>query len=101
MSLHSSLRRSRAAGHRNVLKREERFGKLAEEERWRQEQDSIYGLPKVRSIKPRIKKKAKKTAETAEAVGEAAAGAPAAAAPGAGAPAPAAGAADKGKEARK
>jgi small basic protein (TIGR04137 family) len=64
MSLHSSLKRSSSAGkHRNVLKREERLEKLTDEERWDSEGDSIYGLPKVRSIKMRVKKKPKKKAE--------------------------------------
>jgi len=78
MSLHSSLKRSSAAiRHRNVLKREERLAKLTDEERWSEEDDSIYGLPKVRSIKVRVKKKAKKKAEdegAEAAVGEAAVG---------------------------
>ena len=74
MSLHSSLKRSGAAGrHRNVLKREERLEKLTDEEKWEDGKDSIYALPKVRSIKTRVKKKAKKK-EAEEGV-EAAAGA--------------------------
>ncbi len=75
MSLHSSLKRSSSAGrHRNVLKREERLAKLTDEEKWEDEKDSIYGLPKVRSIKLRVKKKAKKKADEEGAEGEAAAG---------------------------
>ena len=91
MSLHSSLKRSSSAGrHRNVLKREERLEKLLDEEKWEDENDSIYGLPKVRSIKLRVKKKAKKKTDEEGAEGEAAAGAagetaaPAAGATGAG-----------------
>jgi small basic protein (TIGR04137 family) len=87
MSLHSSLKRSASAGrHRNVLKREERLEKLLDEEKWEEQNCSIYGLPKVRSIKLRVKKKAKKKEEEE--------GAEAAAAPAAGAT-PAAGGADK------
>ncbi|MHC4916010.1 MAG: small basic protein [Planctomycetota bacterium] len=75
MSLHSSLKRSSSAGrHRNVLKREERLAKLADDEKWDQEKDSIYGLPKVRSIKMRVKKKAKKKVEGEEAEAAGAAG---------------------------
>ncbi len=77
MSLHSSLKRSSSAGrHRNVLKREERLEKLLDDEKWEDEKDSIYGLPKVRSIKLRVKKKVKKKAEEEGAEGEAAAVAP-------------------------
>ena len=76
MSLHSSLKKqSSAAGrHRNVLKREERMSKLTDQEKWEEDKDSIYGLPKVRSIKVRVKKKAKKKAE-GEGEGDLAAGA--------------------------
>ncbi len=75
MSIHRSL----AAGgdrrrHRNVLSREERIAKLEDEGRW-DDTASVYGLPKVRSIKPAAgKKKAKKEAEVE---GVAAEGAPA------------------------
>lgn len=74
MSLHSSLKRSGAGGrHRNVLKREERLAKLADDEKWTEDDDSIYGLPKVRSIKLRVKKKPKKKEAEGEAIeGEAA-----------------------------
>ncbi len=100
MSLHSSLKKSNAAGgHRNVLTREERLAKLADEEKWGESTDSIYGLPKVRSIKLRVKKKPKK--KDVEGEGEAVAGeeiagaADAAAAPGTAAPS--AGGAEKKK----
>jgi small basic protein (TIGR04137 family) len=93
MSLHASLKRAKGTGgHRNVLKREERIGKLASDERWK-DGDSIFGLPKVRSIKMRIKKKAKKKEGEAVAGAEGAAPAAPGAAPAAGAAAPAAGAA--------
>jgi small basic protein (TIGR04137 family) len=65
MSLHSSLKQSGATSrHRNVLKREERIGKLSEAEKWK-DGNSIFALPKVRSIKMRVKKKAKKKEEAA------------------------------------
>src|SRR5262245_832403 len=75
----SKLRR-----HRNVLTRAERLVLLKKEERWKDEQ-SIFGLAKVRNIM--MKAKAKKKEEAA-AEGAAAPGA----APAAGAAAPAAGA---------
>jgi len=45
--------------HRNVLKRLERIKKLTSDERFDTEKDSIYGLPKVRSIKIKAKAKSK------------------------------------------
>ncbi len=64
MSLHRSLRSSFSSkGHRNVLKRLERIKKLKDEERWSEEENSIYGLPKVRSIKIRAKAKTKAAPE--------------------------------------
>ncbi len=91
MSLHKSFAaKGRTGGHRNVLTRSERLAKLSEEERWKGDA-SVFGLPKVRSIKPKKKGKAAKKADATET--PAASGA----APAAGtAPAPAAGA-DKTK----
>ena len=69
MSQHSSLRfdpmRTR---HRNVLKRYERIRRLIELEKWN-ERKSVLGLPKVKSLKIKVKKvKAEKAAgETAQA----------------------------------
>jgi len=81
MSLHRSLRTAVSSkGHRNVLKRLERIKKLKTEERWSEEKDSIYNLPKVRSIKVRAKAKTKEAVE-GEAAAPGAATAPAAAAP--------------------
>ena len=63
MSIHSSFRTGgSAAKHRNVLTRLERLEKLETAERWKQE-DGLFGLPKVRSIKVAMKKKKKKTEE--------------------------------------
>ena len=77
----SKLRR-----HRNVLTRSERLVILKKDERWKDEQ-SIFGLAKVRNIM--MKAKPKKKEEAAAATAEGAAPAAGAAAPGA---APAAGA---------
>jgi len=62
MSVHASLRgASVLVRHRNVLKRHERIKKLQGEERW-EDGRSSYGLPKVRSIKIKVKGGAKKAA---------------------------------------
>lgn len=66
MSMHRSLKT--AGGlirHRNVLTRTERLEKLEEEKRWTEE-ESILGLPKVRSLKVVGKKKKKKKDEEGE-----------------------------------
>ena len=74
MSQHPSLRiDSVGAKHRNVLKRLERIKKLQEEEKWK-EGNSALGLPKVKSMKIKVKK----TKEEKEAKEGAAAEAPAA-----------------------
>ncbi|MHC4253741.1 MAG: small basic protein [Planctomycetota bacterium] len=66
MSLHKSLLAGRRAGrHRNVLSREERIAKLEEDGSWDESSSSVFGLPKVRSIKPVAGKKAKKKEEAA------------------------------------
>lgn len=64
MSLHRSLRVTVSSkGHRNVLSRLERIKKLQSNERWSQEKDSAYGLPKVKSMKIRAKTKVKAAPE--------------------------------------
>ncbi len=82
MSIHPSLS-AKGGGkrHRNVLTREERIAKLEDGGRW-SEEDSIFGLPKVRSIKPAAgKKTAKKKDEKEEGAEAAPEGAPAEGAP--------------------
>ncbi len=62
MSLHKSLiTKSRLVRQRNVLTRAERVRKLAEAKKLKEE-DSVYGLPKVkiRKIRKRVKMKKKK-----------------------------------------
>ncbi len=62
MSIHSSFRTSgNAAKHRNVLTRLERLEKLEDQGRWNTDEQGLFGLPKVRSIKVAMKKKKKKT----------------------------------------
>ncbi|MBI4549703.1 MAG: small basic protein [Candidatus Omnitrophica bacterium] len=80
MSQHSSLKeRGFGTRHRNVLKRSERIKKLKAEDRWKPESNA-FGLPKVKSMKVKVKK-------VKEAKAEGAAGAAGTAAPAAGAPA--------------
>ena len=56
MSQHPSLRvDSVGARHRNVLKRLERIQKIAGDEPWKKER-SVFGLPKVKSMKIKVKK---------------------------------------------
>ena len=69
MTIHSSLRGAGAlTGRRSVLKRVERIQKLAKDGKFDEEQDSVWGLPKVRTqFKVVSAKKAKAAAEAAEA----------------------------------
>ena len=92
MSQHPSLRISdKDKKQRSVLKRHERIKILKEKEKW-EEEDSVFGLPKVKITRFKIKKeKAAAAAEGAE--GAAATGA----APAGGAPAPASGGKDAAK----
>jgi small basic protein (TIGR04137 family) len=75
MSIHRSLATAgKLKRHRNVLTRSERLDILKKDERWKEGQ-SIFGLPKVRNILAKAKKKEKEA--TADAAAPAA-GAPAA-----------------------
>lgn len=97
MSQHPSLHISdKDKKQRSVLKRHERVKTLKDKEKW-DEKDSVFGLPKVKVTRFKIKKeKAAAAEETAE--GAVAAGASGAAGA---APAPAAGKAAPAKEAPK
>lgn len=66
MSIHPSLAMSGAdKKQRSVLKRTERIRTMLEKGKWK-EGDNVYGLPKIKTIRIKIKKeKAEKTAETA------------------------------------
>ena len=55
------------ARHRNVLTRAERLAVLADEDKWTEEDVSVFGLPKVSHRKSHAGKKAKKEAAEAEA----------------------------------
>lgn len=70
MSQHSSLRsRGVSKRHRSVFKRFERIKILKKEGRWT-EKDSIFGLPKVKSIKIKVKKEKAKEEKPAEAAAQ-------------------------------
>ena len=63
MTQHPSLKGNKTgAKFRAVLKRFEKIKELAEKEKWEEEKDSVYKLPKIR----RIKFKAKKTNKAQE-----------------------------------
>src|SRR3989338_5864932 len=73
MSVHPSLSGGKKSGrHRNVLKRYERIQRLQEKELW-PEGRSAFGLPKVKSIKFKMKKAAKEAAPAGTATTEGAA----------------------------
>lgn len=64
MSLDRSLKMKDALSrHRNVLKRMERLEVLTDEDRWDEEKDSVFGLPKIAHRKTAAGKKAKKKEE--------------------------------------
>jgi small basic protein (TIGR04137 family) len=52
--------------HRNVLKRLERIKKLTEDDAFDENKNSIFAIPKVRSIKIKAKSKSKGAPEKEE-----------------------------------
>jgi len=81
MSLHPSLRASdKSNKQRSVLKRPERLRMMQSKEQWK-EGDTVFGLPKVKTLRLKIKKEksAEKVAAATGAAPAAGAGAPAAA----------------------
>ena len=99
MSIHPSLRSSeKNRKQRSVLKRTERLRMMMEKGEWK-EGDPVYGLPKIKTVRIKIKKE--KVAEKAEAAVVKGAAAPAAAAETKERPAPAKGAAAKAQEKEK
>lgn len=78
MSQHPSLREDSVGGkHRNVFTRLERIKKLQDQKKW-STNGSVFGLPKVKSMKIKVKKAAAKAegAKTAEGAVKAPEGAP-------------------------
>ena len=79
MSIHPSLRTSdKDKKARSVLKRSERLKSMLEKGSWK-EGDDVFGLPKIKTIRIKIKKEKAEKAETATAEGAAAPAAAAAA----------------------
>lgn len=73
MSIHPSLSSSdKDKKQRSVLKRSERLRMMIEKGSWK-EGDSIYGLPKIKTVRIKIKKE--KAAEKTETTAQAAEGA--------------------------
>ncbi|MCJ7693561.1 MAG: small basic protein [Sedimentisphaerales bacterium] len=71
MSIDRSLKiKDALERHRNVLSRDERIQKLMEEEKW-DEQQSLFGLPKVAHRKTHAGRKAEKEEAATEVEGEA------------------------------
>ncbi|HJO27362.1 MAG: small basic protein [Planctomycetes bacterium] len=67
MSIHPSLRGADGlVGQRSVLTRIERIQKLQKDGRFDEEQDSVFGLPKVRTMFKVKKKKKEDEGEAAE-----------------------------------
>lgn len=69
MSLHPSLKTSRTSQQKSVLTRLEKMLELKKKDKWTEE-NYVLGLPKVKVLKYKIKKKAKQVeeGETKEAV---------------------------------
>ena len=68
MSVDRSLKSSNAlARHRSVLTRGERIEKLADDDKWNEEEDSVFGLPKVVHRKSHAGRKTHKKETTEEA----------------------------------
>ena len=79
MSIHSSFRTGggKLAGFRNVIKRHERLRLLISQGRWAESQ-SVFGLPKIKPEKRKVKKAAPKEAPAETAAAETPGAAPAA-----------------------
>lgn len=73
MSIHPSLSASsKDRKQRSVLKRTERLKAMLEKKQWK-EGERVFGLPKMKTLKIKIKKEKVEKAETATAAGAAAA----------------------------
>ena len=70
MTMHPSLHSGDSKkGHRSVLKRFERLSILKDKEKW-DENKSVFGLPKVKTLKVKIKKEKAATPQVAVAGAE-------------------------------
>lgn len=78
MSIHPSLAISESdKKQRSVLKRSERIRMMSEKNQWK-EGDAVYGLPKIKTVRIKIKKEKAEKVETAATPGATAGAAPAA-----------------------
>ena len=68
MSIHSSLRERSSNKHRSVLKRYERLKALKEKNLW-DEEKSVFGIPKVKMQKLKVKKEKAAAGEPATPAG--------------------------------
>jgi len=73
MSVHPSFKSGKNKQQNSVLKRLARLLHLQKEDKWEEDKDSIFGLPKVKVTKMKFKKEKKKEEETVEAGAEGAA----------------------------
>ncbi|MEW6074675.1 MAG: small basic protein [Candidatus Omnitrophota bacterium] len=78
MSIHPSLSAAdKSKKQRSVLKRIERLKMMSEKNEW-SEKDDVYGLPKIKTVRIKIKKEKAEKAETTAAAEGAATSTPAA-----------------------
>lgn len=77
MSIHPSFKSGKSKTQNSVLKRLERLLHLQKDEKWDEEKDSIFGLPKVKVQKLKFKKEKKEAAPEEGEAATAPAGAPA------------------------
>lgn len=57
MSQHPSLKGNKGESKfRSVLKRFEKIKELEDKDKWEDEKDSVYGLPKIKRIKFKVKR---------------------------------------------
>ena len=63
MSIHKSLKSNKYKDKRSVHKRYERIRSLILKKKWDKEHDSVYGLPKEKIIRYKIKKEKKEEKE--------------------------------------
>jgi small basic protein (TIGR04137 family) len=72
MSVHPSFKSGKGKQQKSVLKRLARLLLLQKEEKWEEDKNSIFGLPKVKVLKLKFKKDKKEAPEGEDAVADAA-----------------------------
>jgi len=68
MSVHPSFKSGKGKQQKSVLKRLARLLLLQKEEKWEEDKNSIFGLPKAKVLKLKFKKDKKEAPEEADAV---------------------------------